>query len=989
MIILLNLTLRQIQLMAEVELDRLNRLALNIKETIETSTFEEREQLLDDLFKKWIIEQGNSNNPFDYLVHAMKNFELDSNSVQMGLFNHAYNVVKFQITYLNLFMIQSDEIISDQKKTEYSEKFTKLFKVIIDAGNAISSSLYLMSSMTLEEIGKDTEKAKAEMFRYSKMDYEILTPCQSLILYLLEQLQRKQYRRYVVDDKGMCYSKIYNEKGQDTHAWKSAMTIKNFVIDNTRKEFNADMWRNLTASKENLNFVTRHLTECLGPEFEDLAKDRHIFSFNNGVYITKVETSEDDEERVWTDQWIPFEGPGAKKIGASIVSSKYFDLLFEDCSKENGYEDWFDIVRKNCPTFKSVMEHQQWDEEVQKWMCILMGRMTYNVGELDDWQVFIFLLGLAATGKSLAYGTKVMMYNGSIKEIQNIKPGDLLMGDDSKPRRVIATQNAPDQFYRVRQSNGDDYIVNGDHILSLKTAQHDDIIDVSVKDYLKFSNDQKKSLKGYKVPVIFTEKQLLIDPYLVGNWLGECTNGLVKPRIFNIFSYFVNQFKLFKFYCIMTEDERRDTILQKIFKNHLLIMKRIPYIYRCNSQTNQFSILAGIIDACGEYIEEENAYELFHTEYTIAKDTEFVARCLGYVSKIEKEGDMWKQSITGNNLDKIPCVNCNEVVQNQFTQNQLLTDITVEPVEPEFYLQGPEYNYRYSIQIDGNQRFLLADHTVTHNSTIIENILRQFYDPADIGILGNNAQKMFALSGVIDKKIVLAPEIKGNWSIDQAELQSMVTGEAVSVNIKFKQAASTKFTAHIAIAGNVAPDFQDNAGSMSRRTVVFPFGHKVKKSDQSLGRKIQKELTYIMQACNKGYLEAIHKYGTTGIWEVLPELFKSTQESMAENSNSLTHFLRSDLVEFGSELYCREKVFIAAFNDHCKESHFSNSKWTSQFYAGPFADFGIKISKNCRRRYPNKAGERSYSGTFIMGVDIKDVAMQHADEEDDKTSQFD
>ncbi len=273
-------------------------------------------------------------------------------------------------------------------------------------------------------------------------------------------------------------------------------------------------------------------------------------------------------------------------------------------------------------------------------------------------------------------------------------------------------------------------------------------------------------------------------------------------------------------------------------------------------------------------------------------------------------------------------------------------------------------------------------------STIIENILKQFYEPADVGIVGNNIEKKFGLSGLIGKKIVIGPEIKGNWAIDQAELQSMISGESVQVNTKFKQAASLKFSSHIAIAGNIAPDFQDNAGSMSRRTVVFPFEYKVKKGDAKLGQKIQKEMAFIIQACNKGYLEAIHRHGSSGIWEVLPELFKATQESMAENTNALTHFLKTDLVILGKDQYCREKIFVAAFNDHCKESHFSTSKWTSQFYAGPFADAGIKLSKNCRRRYPNLPGEQSYSGTFIIGVDIKEGALRD-NGEDEETSQFD
>jgi hypothetical protein len=1018
--------------MTETELDRTKQLALNIKESIETSTNEKREKLLMDLFKKWIVKPNQQNTMFDYLKLALSNFNLNTDNLQIGLFDRAQKVTTFELTYLHMFLMK-DENLDDEKKNDFEDKFNKLFRAIIDAGNAISSSLYLVSSMTLEDIGKE-KTTKAEMFRYSEMDYDNLSACQSLMLYLLEQLQRKEYRRYVVEDKGMCYQKIYNGKGHDTHAWKPAMTIKNFVIDLTRKELNANMWKNRTSAKENTNFVTRELTECLAPEFEDLSKDRHIFSFNNGVYITKIKADEDDEEKIWIDQWIPFEGPEAKKIGASVVSSKYIDLTFEDCSEKNGYDDWFDIIKKNCPSFTNVMEYQQWPEDVQRWLCILMGRMLYNIGELDDWQVYIFLLGMAGTGKCMRFGSKVMVYTGEFKEVQDIKVGDKLMGDDSTPRTVLNINKGYGKMFKIKQVSGDDYVVNGDHILSLKMTYCNnkhvegknvvnkqrlvnnkyysvgDIVDISVNDYLKLSQGQKKSLKGYKVPIKFTEKEVPIDPYIIGLWLGDGTsaNTGFTNQDSTVIAYLKKNLPIYDCYLqffpkntsgygyafssLLASNCRGSNKILTILQNlNLINNKHIPDLYKYNSRENQLKILAGLIDTDG-YL-DNNCYDIVQKNYTLAKDIEYIARCLGFSSKVVEcrkacvkpdgtriYGTYYRQCISGNGLEDIPClIPRKKAHSRKQIKNNLHTGIKIEPIEEDDY---------YGFQIDGNQRFVLGDHTVTHNSTIIENILKQFYEPADVGIVGNNAQKQFALSGLVGKKIILGPEIKGNWTIDQAELQSMISGESVSVNTKFKTASSEKFTSHLAIAGNVAPDFQDNAGSMSRRTVVFPFEYKVKKGDTKLGFKIQKELAYIIQACNKGYLDAFHKYGSSGIWEVLPELFKTTQESMAENTNALTHFLKTDLVVLGKDKYCREKVFVAAFNDHCKESHFATSKWTSQFYSGPFADFGIKLTKNCRRRYPNNNNARSYNGTFILGVDIKEGTMKE-DEDDETTSVFD
>jgi replicative DNA helicase len=85
-----------------------------------------------------------------------------------------------------------------------------------------------------------------------------------------------------------------------------------------------------------------------------------------------------------------------------------------------------------------------------------------------DRELKISLVGNVDSGKSLGYNTKVMLYNGKIDFIQNIKVNEQLMGDECSPRTVLATSKGIDKLYRVKQVNGDSYVVNGDHILSLK-----------------------------------------------------------------------------------------------------------------------------------------------------------------------------------------------------------------------------------------------------------------------------------------------------------------------------------------------------------------------------------------------------------------------------------------------------------------------------------------------------------------------------------------
>jgi len=65
------------------------------------------------------------------------------------------------------------------------------------------------------------------------------------------------------------------------------------------------------------------------------------------------------------------------------------------------------------------------------------------------------MLGIIASrdhGKTWIIDTEIVMYDGSIKKVQDIKVGDLVMGVDSTPRKVLSTHSLIDEGYRIDQS---------------------------------------------------------------------------------------------------------------------------------------------------------------------------------------------------------------------------------------------------------------------------------------------------------------------------------------------------------------------------------------------------------------------------------------------------------------------------------------------------------------------------------------------------------
>ena len=135
----------------------------------------------------------------------------------------------------------------------------------------------------------------------------------------------------------------------------------------------------------------------------------------------------------------------------------------------------------------------------------------FNEGDL------IIIAARPAMGKCLGRGTKVLMFDGSLKNVEDVKVGDQLMGDDSKPRNVLSTTSGTEQMYWVRQNKAKDYRVNESHILSLKRSRTEgphkngDVLNINVKEYLEKTDKYKSNYKGYKVAVEFEEKGLSVE----------------------------------------------------------------------------------------------------------------------------------------------------------------------------------------------------------------------------------------------------------------------------------------------------------------------------------------------------------------------------------------------------------------------------------------------------------------------------------------------
>jgi hypothetical protein len=282
-------------------------------------------------------------------------------------------------------------------------------------------------------------------------------------------------------------------------------------------------------------------------------------------------------------------------------------------------------------------------------------------------------------------------------------------------------------------------------------------------------------------------------------------------------------------------------------------------------------------------------------------------------------------------------------------------------------------------EMDGWQViFFVQGQAGTGKSTYVMNVCKQLYDEEDVGVMSNNIQTKFGLSDLVDKLLYVAPEIKRDFSIEQGEFQSIVSGDKVTINIKCKSSRFENWKIPGIMAGNESPDFVDNSGSIQRRMASVKFNYKVQEGDLMLGKKLQTEMGNILRKCNRYYLEYAEKYGRKNVWTVLPEYFANTRAEIARSTNALIHYLSSGKVSFGEDKYIPEKVFIQLFNQHCMDNNYKKCRFNQDFYTGPFSQFNITVENGEKRKYFGK----NVQGPFFVGVDIVEDDEPLLDDED-------
>ncbi|HZK38337.1 MAG TPA: DEAD/DEAH box helicase family protein [Clostridia bacterium] len=353
-----------------------------------------------------------------------------------------------------------------------------------------------------------------------------------------------------------------------------------------------------------------------------------------------------------------------------------------------------------------------------------------------------------------AAGEKILMANGNLINAEDIRPGDILCGSDGTPRNVLEVHSGEDEMFKVIPIKGKEFVVSANHPLTLirtnlkskpkypSQQPNNSFVDVPVKEWISWSKYKKHIYKLIRCKHVKTflggKKILPISPYFLGILLGDgglTTSINITTPDKEVVEYIKKEAQKYNMHLRKEPAGRASTYLFVSNDNSALGMKGsilhqqlkelglrnlrsgdkyVPFIYKTSEINNRLEVIAGLIDSDGSL--SCNGYDFISKSQRLSEDLAYMCRSVGlaaYVTKCKKSnqngftGTYYRVSISGDCTIIPNRVRHKKAKKRKQKKDVLRTGFAVES------LGMGEY---YGFTVDGDNRYLLDDFTITHNT---------------------------------------------------------------------------------------------------------------------------------------------------------------------------------------------------------------------------------------------------------------------------------
>lgn len=517
--------------------------------------------------------------------------------------------------------------------------------------------------------------------------------------------------------------------------------------------------------------------------------------------------------------------------------------------------------------FKSILTD---DDDIK----IIQELFGYTLVKDYSIQKAFMLLGSGSNGKCLEKDSKILMADGSQKNVQDIKIGDKVISPQINGsityEKVTAIHNHYEKecYEIIRQKDQKKiYICSAKHKIPIirkytKRTSKDDSTprtsEFKTFNYTAKNLSQKNNIKSdyctFTTPEIEYENPTTpdINPYCLGIWLGDGSFSYIQTekqikkslRLSSPNKEIIESFKK-SYPQEITNDYQKEhnkskdynITLRGKFAKQLTKLKLqgkkshdkfIPKSCFLATKEYRWQLLAGLIDTDG-FIDKNGAIYYTTKSKTLAENIKNLVFSLGGRCESRKvikscqnnfTGKYTELSIQFQNKTRIP-------LKVPFKKNRL-KDIKNNPVKFSIIAKKAKPQQVYGFEITGQSKWhIVNEWYVTHNSAILK-LITEFIGAENCANISIQKleQNDFAASELFNKHVNMAGDISSRTIEETDTFKSITGGDRIAANRKFMTPIYFKNHAKFINSCNELPKSKDLSEGFWRRWILLKFNQK-------------------------------------------------------------------------------------------------------------------------------------------------------------------
>ena len=579
-------------------------------------------------------------------------------------------------------------------------------------------------------------------------------------------------------------------------------------------------------------------------------------------------------------------------------------------------------------------------------------------------QKFILWTGIGCHQKD----TEIMMFDGTRKKVQEIKCGEKLMGDDSKPRTIKVLYTGEQDMYKIYLDNNENFTVNKNHRLALKNKYNSSIYpDTDLYDqniywlewYEYLDNVPTKVRRPFiskeKANRYFETEVKRKESYIHYNEVIAVMVSDYLNLAENIKKDFVMYSRELEFTVDSNYDYYGDIIKNGYENTDATLIK--------NKLKNRLDYVAGLIEKYGlldksKYILPKNIMD--------NEKVDIIVRSVGF------RIDIYEKEV---HLSGGPIKYISEKIndQNKKIKKGIETEECAEYMIINMENIGRERFYGF--EIDGDEKYLMGNLMATYNSNgksttqeLMEKTFGEYFGVLPTTVLtrkrGSSSNATPELADKRGKRILFINEPEHDDTVYVGLMKNLTGGDWIEARALYGMPFRYKPQFKLVLVCNRLPYIPANDQGTWRRLRVTPWESKFIDGEPKKKNEFKKDKTL---------QERLKKWKQGFMWMLLNRYYPDYKKNGLEEPSKVTQF---------TDEYKKDQDVIAAYmGEEIEITGEFKDKMTLQLLYDGFKTYvkgsgtGLIPSRKEFEEYLKNMDKIKVTNGIIMGAKQKEIEL--------------